>query len=128
MGVNRIFEGDPAPTECFQELVSIRSENAIGTKTASELIPWQRKNPHRHDDYLIVFCDPRFQSVELRATVKGFVTELSSDILKRLVIINADSPAENRRWLKKDGLDDKIEVYSDEKMEFMRAYTVSRLC
>jgi hypothetical protein len=115
------------------------------------------------------------QSLELRETVKVLMNELSYDIKSRLIVINADSPAENRRWLKKVGLfnsntaDDLItkplttssssssvqpvahqaqgskpfpkqqslqitttttttatpalEVYSDEKMEFMRTYT-----
>ncbi|GKY99066.1 hypothetical protein MPSEU_000862300 [Mayamaea pseudoterrestris] len=120
-GVERIFEGDPAPTDCFDELVSITTEDAA---KAADLIPWKHKNPHRRDDYLVIVCDPRPESPELRATVKSLLTEVPADILKRLVIVNADSPAKNRRWLKKDGMEfSKVNVYSDEKMEFMRAYT-----
>jgi len=122
-GVDRIFEGDPAPTECFQELVSIKSENAIGAKAAERLIPWLRKNPDRQHDYLVILTEPRMKSPELRQTVQNLFSDLSVDIRNRLIIINADSPAENRRWLKKSGLEDKIQVYSDEKMEWMRAYT-----
>jgi peroxiredoxin len=64
------------------------------------------------------------QSPELRETVKVLLVELPEDIRSRMIVINADSPPENRRWLKKSGIpDDKIQLYSDEKMEFMRAYT-----
>jgi len=52
------------------------------------------------------------------------MNELPLDVRSRTIIVNADSPSENRRWLKKAGLlDDKVDVYSDEKMEWMRAYT-----
>ena len=116
------------------------------------LVPWLRKNVARHGDYTVLLTDPRMQSLELRETIKVLMNELPYDIKSRLIVINADSPAENRRWLKKIGLfnsntDDSItkpittssststpkrspqqltqslEVYSDEKMEFMRTYT-----
>jgi hypothetical protein len=122
-GVERLYEGDPAPTECFDELVSILTEDGIN---GGDLIPWKHKNPHRRDDYLVLLCDPRPESPELRATVKNLLAEVPAEILKRVVIVNADTPAKNRRWLKKDGLENsKIKVYSDEKMGFMQAYTVS---
>lgn len=123
-GVDRIFEGDPAPEECFEELVSIKSENAIGVTGKQRLVPWLRKNAARHDDYTVIISDPRPQSPELRETVRNMMNELPLDVRSRTVIVNADSPSENRRWLKKAGLpDDKVDVYSDEKMEWMRAYT-----
>lgn len=123
-GVDRIFEGDPAPTDCFEELVSIRSENAIGVNGKNRLVPWLRKNSARHHEYLVVITDPRMESPELRETVKALLVELPEDIRNRMIVINADSPAENRRWLKKGGIpDDKIELYSDEKMEWLRTYT-----
>lgn len=122
-GVERIYEGDPAPTECFDELIAIRTEEGVKT---SDLIPWKHKNPHRRGDYLVIICDPRPESPELRAAVKSFLAEVPTDILKRMIVVNADSPSKNRRWLRKDGLEfSKISVYSDEKMEFMRSYTVS---
>lgn len=122
--MDRIFEGDPAPEECFEELVSIKSENAIGATGKQRLVPWLRKNSARHGDYLVVISDPRPQSPELRDTINAMVRDLPLDIRSRMVIVNADSPAENRRWLKKSGIsDDKLEVFSDEKMEWMQAYT-----
>ena len=57
--------------------------------------------------------------------MKKLLTDLPPDELKRLIIINSDSPAENRRWLKRNGLWDKLQVYSDEKMEWMQAYTTA---
>jgi hypothetical protein len=133
-GKNLLFEGDPAPTDCFEELVSIKTENAIGSTGKQRLVPWLRKNEARQDDYLVVLTDPRMQSIELRETVKRVLTELPVEITNRLMIVNADSPAENRRWLKKSGLSQRndlditsmptsLELYSDEKMEWMRAYT-----
>jgi hypothetical protein len=123
-GVDRLFEGDPAPTECFQELVAMKSGNAIGQTGAQRLVPWLHKNPARHQDYLVIVSDPRQKSPVLHETVKSLLTELPSDIRTRLIIVNADSPAENRRWLKKSGIpEDKVDVFSDEKMEWMRSYT-----
>lgn len=122
-GVDRLFEGDPAPTDCFEELVSIKSENAIGKAGAERLVPWLRKNSARHGDYLLILCDPRIKSPELRQTVQSLRADLTADICSHFIVINADSPAENRRWLKKDGLEDKVDVFSDEKMEWMRSYT-----
>jgi hypothetical protein len=122
-GVERLFEGDPAPSDCFQELVNIRTENAIGATGAQRLVPWLGKNPDRHTDYLIVLSDPRPQSTELRQICQQLLGDLPMDIRSKLIIVNADSPAENRRWFKKEKLDGQLEVYSDEKMEWMRAYT-----
>ena len=43
---------------------------------------------------------------------------------KKIVFINADTPAQNRRLLKKIGmLDSNVRLYSDEKREWMQAYT-----
>ena len=63
------------------------------------------------------------KSPEIRQTAKNLRSQLPPEIQKRLVYINADTPAENRRWLKKSELSDLINVYSDEKMDWMRAYT-----
>jgi hypothetical protein len=62
------------------------------------------------------------QSPELRDTVKTLSKELPKNLWSRTVIINADTPAENRRWLKKSNIQN-INVYSDEKREWMRSYT-----
>lgn len=135
-GADRLFEGDPAPTDCFAELVNIYTENAIGTPGVERLVPWLGKPGS--DDYLVILCDPRLKSTELRQSVKTIWSELASTaphIFKNLMIVNADSPAENRRWIKKNQLSENDEtsdtavssswrgVYSDEKMEWMRAYT-----
>jgi hypothetical protein len=121
-GVDRRFEGDAAPAAPFEELVSIKSENVLGSAGAARLVPWLRKNQVRRAEYLAVICDPRPKSTELRSTIKQLAASLSPDMLERLIVINADSPAENRRWMKKNDAF-KIEIYSDEKMEWMRSYT-----
>jgi hypothetical protein len=120
-GIDRLFEGDPAPTDVFEELVSIKSENAIGDMGAKRLIPWLRNGSN---DYLAVICDPRVKSPEFRDTLKAFRSDVRKDILSKMVFVNADTPAENRRWLKKNNMmESGIRLFSDEKREWMQAYT-----
>lgn len=117
--MDRIFEGDAAPTQPFEELVNIKSENAIGDTGMRRLVPWLKNTK---TDYLIIVCDPRVQSPELREAVQKLNVGLSQEMLNKLIVINADTPAENRRWLKKVNLDN-ITVFSDEKRQWMRSYT-----
>ena len=119
-GADLLFVGDPAPTLCFEELVSIKSEQPIGSGGASRMVPWLRKNELRRNEYLIIISDPRLKSPELRQTMKNLRAELSEDILSRLIVVNADSPSENRRWIKQNG---ELDIFCDEKMEWMQAYT-----
>lgn len=119
-GADRFFEGDPAPTEAFEELVSIKSENAIGGAAAKRLLPWLRVK----SDYVVVVSDPRSKSPEFMNTVKDLSSELPRDIFSKILFINADTPAQNRRFLKKKNISDSsIRLYSDEKREWMQAYT-----
>lgn len=103
--------------------MSIKTENAIGKAGAERLVPWLHKNPERRSDYLVVLCDPRMKSTELRQTIKQISVELPKDVLSTMIVINADSPSENRRWVKKNNPSESLEIFSDEKMEWMRAYT-----
>ncbi|KAL3923206.1 MAG: hypothetical protein SGARI_006269, partial [Bacillariaceae sp.] len=120
-GIDRLFEGDTAPASVFEELVSIKSENAIGETGAKRLLPWLR---NRNDDYLAIVCDPRVKSPEFRETVKAFRSEVRKDVLSKVIFVNADTPAENRRWLKKNNMmESGIRLFSDEKREWMQAYT-----
>lgn len=82
------------------------------------LVPWLKNTK---SDFLIILCDPRVQSPELREAADSLSKGLGKDLLSKLIIINADTPAENRRWLKKSNLE--VTVYSDEKREWMRSYT-----
>lgn len=118
--MDRLFEGDPAPTKPFEELISIKSENALGEMGTKRLIPWLRNS--NLSDYIIIICDPRVKSPELRDTARSLFKELPKDLLSRTVIINADTPAENRRWMKKSNVKD-VNILSDEKREWMRGYT-----
>jgi hypothetical protein len=143
--VDRLYEGDPAPAQAFEELVSIWSEDAIGPTGAQRLVPWLRTNNspgnNSSSGYVVILCDPRPKSPEFRETVKFWRRDLPRDLLSRVVLVNADTPAENRRWLKKSVGDmmhhgdttteppssssspPSISVYSDEKMQWMRTYT-----
>uniref|UniRef100_A0A7R9ZL38 DUF4174 domain-containing protein n=1 Tax=Craspedostauros australis TaxID=1486917 RepID=A0A7R9ZL38_9STRA len=128
-GVERLFEGDPAPTEVFESLVQVTTSasasNALGPMGAKRIVPWlpaDRGTGAKPKDYLIVVCDPRLKSPYLQQTVRTLNTQLPMELRKRLIVVNADTPAENRRFIKKNGID-KVDVFSDEKMEWMRAYS-----
>jgi peroxiredoxin len=117
-GLDLLFEGDPAPTQPFEDLVNINSESALGENGVKLLIPWLKNN----NDYRIVVCDPRVKSPQLREATKLLSSELPAKFLSRLIVINADTPSENRKWLKKSNILN-VNVYSDEKREWMRSYT-----
>lgn len=121
-GVDRLFEGDPAPVEVFEELVSIKTENAIGGSAVKRLIPWLRNT--NKSDYVVVVCDPREKSPEFLNAVRSLSSELPKDLLSKVLFVNADTPAQNRRFLKKNGISNSsIRLFSDEKREWMQTYT-----
>lgn len=120
-GVDRLFEGDPAKTLPFEDLVMIENENALGEAGAKRLIPWLNKSSSKHLDYLVILSDPRPKSTEMRSSMKN-LSSLSPEIKSRMIVINADTPAENRRYLKKQGISD-LNIFCDEKREWMREYT-----
>lgn len=122
-GADRLFEGDPAPVEPFEDLLTFSTGNALGKNGASRVVPWLNKNLSKQTDFLIVVTDPREKSSELRSALKNMSMLLTPEILSRLIVINADSPGETRRFLKKNDIDN-INVYCDEKREWMRQYTV----
>lgn len=122
-GVNRMFEGDPAPSEPFEDLVNMVTGNAMGENGAKRIVPWLKTSSAKQKDYLIVITDPRAKSSELRSTLIRISKGLPADVLSKLVVINADTPAENRRYLKKNGIDN-VHMLCDEKREWMREYTV----
>ncbi|CAB9524003.1 expressed unknown protein [Seminavis robusta] len=123
-GADRIFEGDPAPVDCFEGLVSVTTEKSIAKKGTGRLVPWLAKDYNiDHDDYRVIICDPRQQSTDLHQAMKDLNGALPKDIKDRLYYINADTPAENRRWLKKNGLR-HLDVYcDDDDKTWMRSYT-----
>ena len=124
-GVDRIFEGDPAPSECFENLISVTTENKVAKKGAGRLAPWTSNDYGIDaDDYRVVICDPRKLSTEFHQATKDLYGGLPKDIKDRLYFINADTPAENRRWMKKNGLQDNVDMYCDtEDMDWMKAFT-----
>jgi hypothetical protein len=76
---------------------------------------------------MIVVTDPRPKSSELRTAIKRLAGGLSNDLLEKCVVINTDTPSENRRFVKKNFAEDsgaeKMTVLTDEKMDWMREYT-----
>ena len=122
-GADRLFEGDPAPVEPFEDLLSSTTGNALGKNGALRVVPWLNKNLSKQTDFLIVVTDPREKSNELRSAMKNMSLGMPPEILSRLIVINSDSPGETRRFLKNNGIDN-INVYCDEKREWMRQYTV----
>lgn len=89
----------------------------------------------------MVITDPRPKSVELRDAVKKLCnvggSGLGADVLAKCVVINSDSPAESRRFVKKSfggegssgmiatgiGTRDGLTILGDDKLEWMREYT-----
>jgi len=122
-GVDRLFEGDPAPTEPFEDLINFTTDKALGKNGASRVVPWLNKSSSKHNDFLIVVADPRGKSSELRTAIKNISKLVPAGTLSNMIVINADSPGENRRFLKKNEINN-ISIYSDEKREWMREYTV----
>ncbi len=122
-GVDRMFEGDPAPTQPFEDLINFKTANALGKNGAERILPWLNKNSAKHENDLIVVTDPREKSSELRTALKNISKLVPAATLSKMIVINADSPGENRRFLKKNEIEN-ISVYSDEKRAWMREYTV----
>jgi len=119
-GVERIMEGDPAKEGPFYDIVNIHTGNALGKDGASRMLPWLNTN---QKDYLVIITDPREKSTDLRSTIKGISASLPPEELSKLIVINADTPSENKRYLKKNEISN-VNVYCDEKREWMREYTV----
>eukprot|EP00586_Coscinodiscus_wailesii_P004866 CAMPEP_0172483426 /NCGR_PEP_ID=MMETSP1066-20121228/10459_1 /TAXON_ID=671091 /ORGANISM="Coscinodiscus wailesii, Strain CCMP2513" /LENGTH=258 /DNA_ID=CAMNT_0013247315 /DNA_START=242 /DNA_END=1018 /DNA_ORIENTATION=- len=118
-GIDQIYEGDPAPTLPFQDLVVPQTEQPLGKGGTEKILPWLKKNDPK--DYVIVISDPRPKSTELRKIAKSFTSQLNNEMLQRVIIVNADTCAENRRWVNKNGI--TVDVYCDEEKEWMKSYT-----
>jgi hypothetical protein len=96
--VNKIYEGDPASAIAFENLVHWKTEKALGTSGTERMLPWiNPKSSDKAKDYVVVICDPRSNSAEFRQTIKTLEKCLSKDILDRMLVINADSPLDNRK-------------------------------
>lgn len=119
-GLDRIMEGDPAKEAPFYDIVNVHTGNALGKAGAQRMLPWLNTN---RKDYLIILSDPREKSVDMRTTMKNLSASIPEDELSKLIVINADTPAENKRYIKKNDISN-ISIYCDEKREWMRAYTV----
>jgi len=74
-------------------------------------------------DTQLLYYSHRGKSSELRTAIKNISKLVPSGTLSNMIVINADSPGENRRFLKKNEINN-ISIYSDEKREWMREYTV----
>jgi hypothetical protein len=123
-GVERLYEGDPAPSSPFAELCSIHNGEAIGKSGIVRYVPWE--NSAKSGDYIVVITDPRPKSTDLRSAIRKLCGgEVSQEILQRCIIINPDSPGENRKFLKKIGgsVAEKLTVLIDEDLAWMREYT-----
>eukprot|EP00980_Cylindrotheca_fusiformis_P030979 scaffold25694_cov127-Cylindrotheca_fusiformis.AAC.10 len=120
-GADLLFEGDPAPSAPFENLVLVNSDSPMGESGAKRIVPWLGEK--NKSEYLIVLCDPRVKSPFLGDATSTLSKELPKNLLSRTVIINADSPAENRRFCKKNNINKSIQVFSDEKRKWMEAYT-----
>jgi len=122
-GVDRLFEGDPAPTEPFENLINFVTGKPLGKNGASRILPWLHTSVAKQDEILVVVSDPRAKSSELRAALKNIAKLVPAAILSKMIVINADSSGENRKFLKKNDIEN-MNIYTDEKREWMKEYTV----
>ena len=88
------------------------------------MVPWiSRDWGIDEGDYRVIVCDPRQKSLEFHKAIQDLNAGLPKDIKDRLYFINADTPAENRRWMKKNGMEN-VDMYCDsENLDWMRAFT-----
>jgi len=117
---DRLFEGDPAPSEPFEQLVNSDTDTKLGPKGTTSLLPWLGSATARK--YLAVLCDPRSQSAQLRESVKEIEASIPIPVLKDLIVVNADTPLENKKFCKKSNIQ-TVQFYSDESKEWMKEYT-----
>lgn len=122
-GAARLYEGDPAPSAPFERLLSIGNGEPLGPGGTKQLVPWERASASA--DYLCVIADPRPKSTELRAGVSRLAAALDAAALRQCVVINADTPAENRRFLKRKFVEGgpKVNILVDEDRSWMREYS-----
>mmetsp|Transcript_10313 Transcript_10313/g.14795 ORF Transcript_10313/g.14795 Transcript_10313/m.14795 type:complete len:100 (+) Transcript_10313:211-510(+) len=48
---------------------------------------------------------------------------LPSHIIENMIVINSDTPGENRKWMRRNNVSN-LRIYSDEKMNWMKTYTM----
>lgn len=53
-GVDRLFEGDPAPTEPFENLINFVTGKPLGKNGASRILPWLHTSVAKQDEILVV--------------------------------------------------------------------------
>lgn len=138
-GIDRIYEGDPAPTAPFPNLIKYFDSKPVGDAGTKRIVPWIKTPGSR--DFVVVVSDPRPKSTELRAAMKMLAAKLPKDLLEKIAIVSADGPGENRRFVKKSipsgtcrgaganvdtgmgGSATGMMLLCDEKKEWMREYT-----
>lgn len=121
-GIQRLYEGDPAPTDCWKDLLNLDGEQ-LGRGGMTRTLPWMKSGPS--GDYIVMITDPRPKSAELRTAMKR-MSSLGAELRNRIVIINSDTPAANRRFVKKNFGEEGStapRILSDEKLDLMREYT-----
>jgi hypothetical protein len=92
---DRLFEGDQAPSEAFEHLLDATSGNPIGPKGTTKLLPWLGSSTSKK--YIAILSDPRSKSTDLRESVQAIESSIPAGLLKNLIVINADSPLENKK-------------------------------
>jgi len=121
--VNRLFEGDEIDSKAFEDLVSIQSEKTLSDMDVKRMLPWVKDADS--DDYVLIFCDPRPKNGQFRSIITSCYASYPKPMMSKVYFINADSPSENRRFVKKEK---KLtiptsNILSDEKRLWMRSVT-----
>ena len=121
VGVDRLFEGDDAPTEAFCDLVQSAKVDPriLGEPGMRRLLPWMKGD---NKDFLMIISDPRPKSFELRRLMKSMQNSLPASITSRTIVITSDTSLENFKYMKKNDIT-SFDLYSDEKRGWMKEYT-----
>jgi len=87
-------QGDIAKRRHFESLVELSTSKPLGAAAAAQLVPWV---PPYLSDYLVVICDARRQSGDLRQALQYLTSNLSSDVISQVIVISADINEETAR-------------------------------
>jgi len=119
-GVSRLFEGDEISSKVFEDLVSVQTEKALSESDVIKILPWLKNS--ESDEYVLIFCDPRPKNNEFRKIISSFHASYPKSMMPKVWFINADSPSENRRMVRKmQGGILAHNILSDEKRLWMRS-------
>uniref|UniRef100_A0A7S1YVU1 Thioredoxin-like fold domain-containing protein n=1 Tax=Ditylum brightwellii TaxID=49249 RepID=A0A7S1YVU1_9STRA len=125
-GIDRLFEGDPAPIKPFHSLISSTNSKPLGEyATNHNILPWLHPTKPNNSDYVLLITDPRAKSSELRELIQQAYATLPSSIKSKIMFISSDGVGDMKKFMKKNKMELEVwkGMYCDENKSFMREYT-----